>query len=600
MLHASVQTAWYVSSPVREWVFDSTGHVVPHSALPEMNTLRPSYWMLAGLLLIVYGAYVGYPLAMTVVNSLRDGDSLSLTHYLSLFDPRHPGNWEAVWNSVFVSALSVVFSAVVGVLLALVFTQISFPLSGFLARLAVLPIALPPLVGVISFLFVFGESGFVPRLLQMVFMADSVPFYLDGFWAVVVVHVFSFNVYFYLFVSTALRNLDSSMLEAAGSLGSSPLRTFVRVVLPALKPALLGASVLTFMASMASFSAPFIFGGARRFLTTQIYSTKLNGELDLAAAQSILLAVVSIGFFLVLQLSSGSRAGGRASKGASRTVPMSFGPFAKRLLIGIAGTILVFEILPILTILVISFVKEGSWTWQILPSVFTTENFEKLIRDPRVLEPIRNSVTMTALALAGAVAVGTLAAYAITKGVLRKRRTAFDILFTMPFAIPGTVVAISLILAFNEPRWFTGGAVLAGSFWILPLAYFIRTYPLVIRSTSAALEQLDDSLLDAAQTFGAGPLRRFRSIVLPIILPGIAAGGLLTAIAGLGEFVSSILLYTYSSRPISIEILSQLRGYNFGAAAAYCVVLLVLILVLTVLSQRLGRKGGVKGDIFNF
>lgn len=565
-----------------------------------MDRLRLPYLTLAGFLFIIYGAYIVYPLGMTVINSLRVDGELSFAHYVALFDPEHRGNWEAIWNSVLVSVLSVALSAVVGGVLALVFTQTSFPLRGVLGRFAILPIALPPLVGVISFLFVFGESGIVPRVLQMVFMTDHVPFYLDGFWAVVAVHVFSFNVYFYLFVSASLRRFDSSMVEAAESLGSRPLRTFVRVILPSLKPALVGASVLTFMASMASFSAPFLFGGAQRFLTTQIYSTKLNGELDLAAAQSILLAIVSIGFFLILQVSSGSRLAGQGTKGAVRTVPLQFRPIARKLLIAAAGVILGLEILPILTILVISFVQEGTWTWQILPSVFTMENYEKLAQDPRVVEPVVNSVIMTALALGAALLVGTLAAYAITKGALRKRKTMFDVLFTMPFAIPGTVVAISLILAFNEPGWFTGGAVLVGSFWILPLAYCIRTYPLVVRSTSAALEQMDDSLLEAAQTFGAGPLRRFRSIALPMILPGIVAGGLLTAIAGLGEFVSSILLYTYTSRPISIEILSQLRGYNFGAAAAYCVILLLLILALTVLSQRLGKTGKVQGGIFNF
>jgi len=152
------------------------------------------------------------------------------------------------------------------------------------------------------------------------------------------------------------------------------------------------------------------------------------------------------------------------------------------------------------------------------------------------------------------------------------------------------VIAISLILAFNTPTVFTGGEVLVGTFIILPLAYFVKMFPLVVRSTSAALTQVDDSVLEAAETFGAGAVHRLRKVLVPLIWPGIVSGGLLVMITALGEFVSSILLYTYANRPISVEILAQMRTYNFGAAAAYSVLLLVLILLLTVVAQKLSKN----------
>jgi iron(III) transport system permease protein len=258
----------------------------------------------------------------------------------------------------------------------------------------------------------------------------------------------------------------------------------------------------------------------------------------------------------------------------------------RRILIALTVFLLAIEVLPIATIIVISFVKEGSWTWQVFPTEYTIENYAKLFIDPRVFEPIQNSVVMSLLAVVAAAMVGVTASFVIVKGGLRKLRTVLDVLFNLSFAIPGTVVAIGLIYTFNRPTPLSGYTVLVGTFWILPLAYFIRTYPLIIRSTSSALEQLDDSLMEAGEALGAGLLTRFRRVALPIILPGIVSGCLLVAIAALGEFVSSILLYTYSSRPISIEILSQLRGYNFGAAAAYSVFLLIVISLLTLLSNR--------------
>ncbi len=541
------------------------------------------------LLLVVFG-YVLYPQMMMLSGSLHVDGRFSFERYFALFDLRNSANIEAVSNSIVLSVLSVLLSAIVGGLFAFTFTQLRFPFSKICSRLAVLPIALPPLVGVIAFLFVFGESGFVPRIVQKALALRTVPFYLDGFGAVVAVHVYSFYVYFYLFISTSLRQLDASLVEAASSLGSSRWNTFHRVILPELRPAITGASVLTFMTSMASFSAPLIFGGEHRFLTTQIYSTKLNGEMGEAGAQSVLLTLVSVGFFLLLAYSWKSTVSGLRVKGSSRRALIGVGPLMRKSLIGITVVLLALEILPILTLIVISFVQEGSWTWQLFPSVYTTDNYARLLVDPQVFEPIQNSVLMTGLSVLAGVVLGVVASFVVVKGGLKKSRGAFDVLLNISYAIPGTVIAIGLIYTFNRPTFLSGFTILVGTFYILPLAYFIRSYPLIIRSTSASLEQLDDSLMEAGEALGAGLFARFWRIAFPLILPGIIAGCLLAAILGLGEFVSSILLYTYSSRPISIEILSQLRGYNFGAASAYSVFLLVLIFLLTTISTRLARR----------
>ncbi len=539
------------------------------------------------VVLFVYAGYVLYPLSAILTESVSVEDGSAFQRYGELFSS---ANAEAVWNSVYVSILSVVFSAIVGTLLAFVFTQCNFPFRGTLSRIAVLPIAMPPLVGVIAFLFVFGESGILPRVANTAFGLPPSILALDGMSAIVAVHTYSFYVYFYLFVSTALRSLDSSHIEAAQMMGSAMPRILRRIVLPEVKPALLGAAILTFMASMASFSAPLIFGGENRFMTLQIYNAKLNGEMDAASALAVGLTVVSIGFFVVLKI-IGPRIESARTKGSVRQGLLPVGPVARRVLLGVMGVLVAIGTLPILTIIIISFAKEGSWTWQIFPSSYTVENYIRLVHDPQVFQPVGNSLLMSVMALVGTLVVGIPAAFLITKGELQRSRYALDLLSTLPFAIPGTVVAIGLILAFNSPTIFGGYEVLVGTFWILPLAYAIRTFPMVVRSTSSSLERLDDSLIEAGKMLGAGTLRRFRKIVLPVILPGVISGGLLVMITALGEFVSSILLYTYSNRPIAIEILAQMRAYNFGGAAAYSVILLILIYGLTWLANIAGGRG---------
>lgn len=545
-------------------------------------------------LLFVLVGYVLYPLLITVRESLQTGTGSSLANYIGLLDMRNKGNMEAAWNSVAVSVLSVVFSGIVGTMLAFGLTQIQFPGKVLLSRLAVVPIALPPLVGVIAFLFVFGESGILPRILQNLTGSIGPPLYLNGFSAIVAIHVYSFYVYFYLFVSTALRQIDSSIMEAAAGLGSNPWTTFRRVIFPELRPSLVGASILTFMASMASFSAPLLFAGEKRFITLLIYNTKLNGDMSLAAAQSMLLTFVAIGFFVAMQVLSGREVRVGRAKGVPRTGTLPLGRTMRGIFIAVIVLMLLVVLLPLIAIVLISFAREGSWTVQVLPGAYTLENYSRLFSDPRILDPVRNSLVMGLVTLVAVILVGVTGAYLITKGVLRRARSILDVVLTLPYAIPGTVIAVSLILAFNVPTPFSGFQILVGTFWILPLAYFIRLYPLVVRSTAAALEQLDDALLEAGESFGAGPWRRFRRIALPLIFPGIVSGALLTVISALGEFVSSILLYTYSSRPISVEILSQLRTFNFGAAAAYCVLLLVLILAIVWFSNALMGRGGAR------
>jgi iron(III) transport system permease protein len=238
--------------------------------------------------------------------------------------------------------------------------------------------------------------------------------------------------------------------------------------------------------------------------------------------------------------------------------------------------VLLFVVLPVLTVVLISFAETARWTVQILPPAYTFANYASLFADPQFFDPIANSLQMATLATVLNVVFGVAAAVVIAKGAV-PGRGLIRTLAVLPFAIPGTVVALNLIVTFSEPSALSAGQVLVGSFWILPLAYFIRHIPLVVRATTAALDGFDDRLTEASADLGASTWTTFRRVVWPAILPGVAAGTLLTFVAALGEFVSSIMLYVYGNRPISVEILAQLRLYEFGTAAAYSVLLMGLV-----------------------
>jgi iron(III) transport system permease protein len=258
--------------------------------------------------------------------------------------------------------------------------------------------------------------------------------------------------------------------------------------------------------------------------------------------------------------------------------------------------VLLFLLLPIATVFLISLVAEGSWTTQVFPTEYTTANYSALFKDPAFAEPLVNSLRMASLATLGNLAFGVAAGLVIAKGRL-PGRWVLRLLSVLPFAIPGTVIAVNLIVTFNQPTGLGLGQVLVGTFWILPLAYFIRHIPLIVRATTAALDGLDDALIEASMDLGAPLWSTFMRVIRPIIAPAVIAGTLLTFIAAVGEFVSSIMLYVYSNRPISVEILSQLRLYDFGAAAAYSVFLMIIVLLTTVAVRFIAPSRGY-GDAF--
>lgn len=541
--------------------------------------------------LFLLAAYVVYPSLRTFALGL------SPEVFGDLFANWTSANVRALINSVSISIASVLGAGILGTALAYFFYRFNFPLRGVLVAVAALPLALPPLVGVLAFLFLYGESGILPRGIQAIFGLAEVPFSFEGLWAVWLVHVYTMYVYFYLFVMSALGSIDRSLFEASAGLGASGVTTFRRVILPQLKPALVGASLLVFMISMASFTAPLLFAGTEHFLTLQIYNYKTNGDLALSAGVSTVLTAICIIFLLLLELGHRRTPSGATGKGVAAAPQQVTGGTARLAAVTVAVLILLFLLLPIATVVLISLAREGSWTFQILPTDYTFENYTTLFRDPDVLQPIGNSLRMATAATAANIIFGVAAALYIAKGKLPGRGLA-RLLTALPFAIPGTVIAVNLIVTFNTPSALALNTVLIGSFWVLPLAYFIRNIPLIVRSTTAALERFDDRLVEASSDLGARFVTTFRRIVLPAILPGIAAGTLLTFVAALGEFVSSIMLYVFNNRPISVEILAQLRLYDFGAAAAYSVFLMIMIAASTLLVRLVGREGSALGQAF--
>ncbi len=508
---------------------------------------------------------------MTLIEALGGPADWTLAHFSEFFG--RPDEWLALWRSLWISAASVVLAALVGVPLAFLFERTEFPGRRVLGAIVALPVALPPLVGVIAFLFLYGESGFASRAVQSLLGLQQPPWRLVGPGAILLVHAYSMYVYFYLFTRAGLARLDAALLEAAASLGASRTRTLFRVTLPMLRPALAGAALLTFMTSLASFSAPYLFGGGFRVMTTQIVASKLNGELALAQVETVMLALLALTGLAAMRRADRAAATGTGVRGIAPARRRLQSPLA-RAGAGFFGWLLAaLLLLPHAVLALVSLVPAFTWTAEPFPPVLNLGNWGSLFTQPERVRPILNSLWMAAAATLAALALGFAAARI---AAARRDRVGglLEGLIAVPWAVPGTVFAVALATTFSANQPWLGRFVLIGTPWILPLAYLVRNLPLTGRAALAGLRQLDPALEEAAASLGAGRWRRLFKVTLPLLRPAVAAGAGLAFITALGDFVVSIVLYTFDTRPISIEILSSLRLQDLGMAAAYGVLLM--------------------------
>jgi iron(III) transport system permease protein len=417
--------------------------------------------------------------------------------------------------------------------------------------------------------------------------ADTPPWRFEGAGAVILVHVTTMYVYSYLLVRGALATLDHSLLEAATALGAGRWRTLRTVLLPLLRPAIGNGALLTALSSLASFSAPYVFGGGFRVLPTQLVTTRLNGDVSIAMVETLALIALSL-----ITLALASRLGGGGVRGAGKGIapaPRHSARRGSRWLAGAAAwACTAWLLLPHLTLLAVSLVPQGGWNTTVLPTAWTIGNYATLVTDPVHWRPFGTSLWMAFASAAVASALALAVAVAARDGRKALSRWLEGGL-ALPWAVPGTVYAIALATMFSVVQPVAGRFVLIGTLWLLPLAYLIRALPVIGRPVVAAIRSLDGALDEAAASLGASRWRAFVTVTLPLLAPVLAGAAALGFVTGLGDFMTSIILYTYDTRPVSLEILGAIREGELGVAAAYGVLLTIISTGAFLLAER-GRR----------
>ena len=527
-------------------------------------------WVLLALLLLI-------PVGTVLVSSFY-GPSGNFTfanyaHFLS--EPRFH---RALLNTIVVGFGGLFGALLLGATMAFCVSRFVIFGSKFVSLLAILALVSPPFIGAYSWIVLFGAGGLVRNGLREVGIMMP-PIY--GLGGILVVFALKFYPYVYLMVSGALANVNRSLEEAAEGLGLTPWQRTFKISFPMVFPALSAGGLLAFIHAIADFGTPRLLGRGYNVLATEaftLYSAEVGSNMSMATTISVVLIVVSM-LFVFLQRYM-SRRNVYHGNMINKPIKIKLKGWRNVLahtavyLIGLLGA------LPVIISIIYSFRLTNGPVFQ--PG-FGLQSYARILFN--LGDVVRNSLTFSVLAVILIVLVGTVV------GVYVARRTTWntsllDAAFMIPYVMPGIVIGIAYIAVFN-----TGPVVLTGTAAIIILSVFIRRLPYAVRTTASSLRQISPSMEEAAISLGYSPFQAFLRITVPLIVPGIIAGGMLSFVTAINELSSSLVLYVGSTMTMPVRIYLLILDGDFGTAAAMASILLLLSgLAVYVAFRFLGRN----------
>ena len=508
-----------------------------------------------------------------------------------------------VVNSVILGVLSALIATALGLALALLVARTDFRLKRLLRALSILPIITPPFVVGVAIIVLFGRTGVVTVELAEWFGVRPTR-WVYGLPGILMAQVLAFTPVTFLVILGALEAINPTLEEASSTLGARPVTTFRTVTWPLLRPALAAAFLLAFIESLSDFGNPIVLGGGYEVLSTKIFFAVVGARYDLGNAATlamILLALTLVAFWAQnrwLGRASYVTVTGKSDAGLVAPVP------------AVIKWAAIAAVLPfvLVTVGVYAIVLAGGFVhdiarWDLTPTVahlWTAFSFEVGSEGVRLFGSAWNSMITTlwvsALSAPVTMAIGILTAWLIARQDFTGRR-AFEFGTMLSFAIPGTVVGVSYIAAFNVPP-----VDITGTMAILVICFTFRNMPVGMRAGMAALDQIDRSMEEASQTMGAGGGRVLRDVVLPLIRPAIFTALVYAFVTAMTAVSAVIFLVSARHNMATAYIMGRVENGEYALAIAYSAVLMLVMVACVALMQvavgqrRLGRRSAVQGE----
>jgi len=540
--------------------------------------IRFDFWSFVGLVsLVIFLMFLIIPVGQMVLYAFqaRDVDGFTIANFTRFFERRFFRT--AVTNSVSVVFLATILVTLIGVPLAYITTNFKIRGRKLVDILIIISMLSPPFLGAYSWILLLGRNGLITNLMGNV--GVTIP-NIYGFSGILLVFTLRLYPFIYLFTKGALKKVDASLGEAAESLGYSGIRKILTVSLPLVLPTILAGGTIVFLRAFADYGTPRLIGEGFHTLPVIIFQewvSETGANAYFASAVALIMMVIASCVFLLQKWISNRK---------SYTMNMLNPPQAKQLhgvknvlAHGYVYLLVFLSTLPQIYIIISSFRNTRGVMWA--PG-FGFSSYIAVFN--RSLSSILNTFRFGLVAIVCVVLLGTLFAYltARRKTLLSK---VLDVCIMFPFVIPGTVFGLILLMTYN-----TGPLVLSGTPAIIIIAFVIRRMPFTVRSSSAILRQISVSIEEASMSLGYSAMPTFFKVTMPVMIPGIISGAIISWITILGELSTTLMIYTGRTQTMTVTIFQEISRGGFGTAAALSTILTVTMVLSLFLFFKISRS----------
>lgn len=518
----------------------------------------------------IVGIFVAYPIFEAARLTFTYSGAFSFdTWNAVLFSGQY---LDALWGSLKLGVFTASVSTVIGYLFAFACARTALPCRGFFSAMATLPVISPPFTLTLSIILLFGRNGLISKQLF------GINYDIYGLPGLVLAQTMCMFPIAFMTLSGVLAAIDSTMEEAALNLSATRLKTFATVTLPLSMPGVLSAWLLVFVNSLADFANPLILAGNYRVLSVEAYLEAMGmSRMDRGAALSFLLLLPTItAFFAQRYWISRNSYVTVTGKPSGRLIEL-VGGGGKAALIVVMATISLFVIMLYGTVVAGCFVKN----WGIDYS-FSTENIVEALT--RGWDSITSTVTLSAAAMPVAGLLAMIAALLMTRKSFPLKRL-LEILIMTPFALPGTLLGIAFVMAFNKPP-----LLLVGTGFIIVINFVVREFPVGMEGGIASLKQVDPAIEEAAMNLGADTSVVFKDVVLPLIRPAFISALSYTFVRSMTAVSAVIFLISARWQLLTMQIYNFSENTRFGLASVLSTILIIIVFLVFALMRYLLRS----------
>lgn len=542
--------------------------------------IKLDFWNIVTLLIIiVFAIFLIYPLLSLFLDGFKDSKSgvWSLMNYIQFFSKKYYTS--ALINSFKLTISVTVIAVLIGVPLAYFMSFYKIKGKGILEVLFIISMMSPNFIGAYSWILLLGRNGSVTKFLEKVLGINMPSIY--GFAGMLLVFSLKLYPFIYIYVSGALKKIDVALSEAAESLGCGGLKKVFTVIMPLITPTLVAAALLVFMNCMADFGTPALIGEGYRVMPTLVYSEfvgESGGSANFAACMATIMIIITALVFFLQKWYINTKS---FTMSSIRPIQPKEPKGIFKVLIYIYIYLLAgLSIIPQAMVVYTSF---KATKMQVFVDGFSLGSYKKVA--DKALAAVTNTYVFCFFAIVIIITLGMLIAYL----TVRRRSvltSAIDSIAMFPYIVPGSVLGITLLIAFNHQP-----LMLAGTAFIIIISLVIRRLAYTLRSSSAILYQISPSMEEAAVSLGDTPAKSFVKVTAKMMLPGVASGAILSWITIINELSSSVMLYTSKTKTMSVAIYNEVIRASYGPAAALASILtLTTVISLLVFFKVSGSK----------